>query len=173
MSTVLLLNASYEPLRVISLERAMGLVLKGRAEMVEAAPGRVLRSPSVTAPMPSVLRLRRYVNVPRRHATWTRRGVLARDGYTCAYCGKRMRPADATVDHVVPQWLCRQGGLRRNTWGNTVACCHACQKRKGHKTMEEAGMRFHRADYEPKIPRVNYLVVTSDIAPEWRQYIRM
>lgn len=173
MTHILLLNASFEPLNVIGLPRAVSLWMGGKADLIETAPDRLLRSPSRAWPMPSVLRLRRYVSVPRRGATWSRRGVLARDNYTCAYCGRRMTAREATVDHVVPQWWCRKNGVRASTWGNTVASCHKCQQRKGGRSMHEAGMRFHNLAYEPKTPRVNYVVLSLSVAPEWRKYIRV
>jgi 5-methylcytosine-specific restriction endonuclease McrA len=168
---VLLLNITYEPIGVIAVRRAVNLLLSDKAEVVEVAPGRMVRSPSRSEPCPSVLRLRRYVNVPQRGAAWSRRGVLIRDQFTCQYCGKRMAAREATIDHIVPQWQCRTRGARPHTWVNTVACCDRCQTRKGGRSMHEAGMRFHRSGFEPRTPRANYLVLTSDMAPEWRQYI--
>jgi len=173
MVNVLLLNASYEPLQIIGLARAVNLLLAGKAELLEPVPGREIRSPSHRQPMPSVLRLRYYVNVPRRGATWSRRGVLIRDRYTCQYCSKKMPAREATVDHVIPQWKCRPQGIPASTWGNTVACCQRCQQRKAGRSMHAAGMRFRDPNFEPKTPRTNYLVMTSDIRPEWRQYIRL
>ncbi len=172
MISVLLLNASYEPLRVIDLQRAMGLLFAGKVELVEPVRGRVVRSPSTTQPLPSVLRLRRYINVPRREARWSRRAVFARDGYTCAYCGARLTTRSATLDHVIPQWECRARRIPANTWTNTVTACERCQSRKGGRSMHEAGMRFCQPDFEPRIPRTRYLVVSSDVAPEWRRYIQ-
>jgi 5-methylcytosine-specific restriction endonuclease McrA len=154
---VLLLNASFEPLAVVKLNRAIGLLMDGKVEVIESMPGRELRSAHLRQPMPSVLRLRYYVNVPRRGVGWSRRGVLARDHHTCQYCGKRM-----SAQNVPP-----------NTWGNTVASCPKCQQRKGGRSMHEAGMRFFNPNFEPKIPRTNYLIMTSDIRQEWKHYIRI
>lgn len=173
MVNILLLNASYEPLKIVGLPRAVGLLTAGKAELVEVMPGRELRSPGRRQPMPSVLRLRYYVNVPMRHATWSKRGVLVRDNHTCQYCGKRLAAREATVDHVIPQWYCREIGAAANTWSNTVAACHRCQSRKGGRSMHEAGMRFFNPGFEPKTPRTSYLVLSSAIRPEWRQYIRL
>ncbi len=173
MINVLLLNASFEPLRVINLPRAVGLLTSGKADVIETAPGRVLRSPSLRVPMPSVLRLRYYVNVPRRGAAWSRRGVLMRDRFTCQYCGRPLRAPEATVDHIIPQWKCHADAIPPNTWSNTVAACAKCQHRKGGRSMHEAGMRFFDPNFEPKTPRTNYLVVSSDVRPEWKQYIRL
>lgn len=173
MTRVLLLNASYEPLHIIGLPRAINLLFAGKAELVESLAGREIRSPSVRQPAPSVLRLRYYVNVPQRGAAWSRRGVLIRDRYTCQYCGRKLPAREATIDHVIPQWQCRRQGVRPDTWGNTVASCPRCQQRKGGRSMHEAGMRFHDPGFEPKTPRASYLVMTSDIRPEWRRYIRL
>ena len=169
--SVLLLNITDEPIGVIAVRRAVNLLMTNKAEVVEVAPGRVLRSPTHSEPFPSVLRLRRYVNVPRRGATWSRRGVLVRDHYTCQYCGKRTSAREMTLDHVIPQWQCRAQGIPANTWSNTVACCVRCQARKGGRSLHEAGMKFYKPDFEPRTPRVSYLVLTSEIVPEWRQYI--
>ena len=173
MLNVLLLNASFEPLAVVELKRAIGLIVDGKVDLVEAVPGRELRSPSVRQPMPSVLRLRYFVNVPRRGVGWSRRGVLSRDHHTCQYCGRHLAPREATIDHIIPQWQCKISNIRASTWSNTVACCARCQQRKGGRSMHEAGIRFVNPNYEPKMPRTNYLVMTSSIRPEGRQYIRL
>ncbi len=173
MVNVLLLNASFEPLAVVKLSRAIGLLMDGKVEVLEAMPGRELRSAHFRQPMPSVLRLRYYVNVPRRGVGWSRRGVLARDHHICQYCGKKMHTHEETVDHVIPQWQCRAQKIPPNTWGNTVASCPKCQQRKGGRSMHEAGMRFFNPNYEPKTPRTNYLIMTSDIRQEWKRYIRI
>jgi len=170
---VLLLNVTYEPLRVISTRRAVSLLMRGVAEGVEGVVAR-LRTPSTVFEVPSVLRLRYYVNVPRRGATWSRRSVLARDGYTCVYCGVRagqrhhgriLTRADFGVDHLIPR--SRGGG---GTWGNTACACRWCNGRKGNRTPHEAGMHLR---WEPKTPRVNYLVASGEMPAEWKVYLRV
>ena len=109
---VLLLNgSSWEPLAVISVARAINLILSGKAVIIEET-GKVLKTVSDSFPVPSVIALRRYINVPRRRAHWSRKGVLARDNYTCIYCGIRsgdvqrgkiITKSDYTVDHVLPR----------------------------------------------------------------------
>ncbi|MEN3301826.1 MAG: hypothetical protein V7633_3884, partial [Pseudonocardia sp.] len=113
-SRVLLLNASFEPLAVVTAKRAIVLMLAGKAECVQTAlEGAAFHSESLTLPWPSVMRLSRYVRVPYRRAVpMTRAGVLRRDLRRCAYC---TRKAD-TIDHVVPR--SRGGG---HTWENCVA----------------------------------------------------
>jgi 5-methylcytosine-specific restriction endonuclease McrA len=170
---VLLLNATYEPMRVIPVRRAVGLLMRGVAEGVEGIAAR-LRTPSTVFVVPSVLRLRYYVHVPQRGAVWSRRGVLGRDGRTCVYCGmgvgerrhgRVLTRADFTVDHLIPR--SRGGG---NTWGNTACACRWCNGRKGNRMPHEAGMRLR---WEPKTPRVSYLIVSGEVPAEWRVYLRV
>ena len=173
MSQVLLLNVTYEPMRVIPVRRAVGLLMRGAAEGVEGIAAR-LRTPSIVFEVPAVIRLRYYVNVPQRGAMWSRRRVLTRDGYTCVYCGAHagerhrgrvLTQVDFTVEHLIP--LSRGGG---NTWGNTACACRWCNHRKGSRTPHEAGLRLR---WEPKTPRVSYLVVSGDMPAEWKTYLRM
>jgi len=130
---VVLLNASYEPLAVVPIARAVALVLKERADVIDEVPGRVIRSAAAEIPVPRVIVFRELVRVPYsyREKPWTSRGVLERDGHRCAYCGK----SASTVDHVVPK--SRGGG---NSWLNTVAACTRCNGLKADRTPAEARM---------------------------------
>jgi 5-methylcytosine-specific restriction endonuclease McrA len=168
---VLLLNATYEPMRVITARRAVGLLLRGVAEGVDGVAAR-LRTPSRTFEVPAVIRLRYYVNVPRRGAIWSRRGILQRDKYRCIYCGAKvgerhrgrsLTKSDFTVEHLIPR--CRDGS---DTWGNTACACRWCNHRKGDRMPHEAGMRLL---WEPKTPRVSYLVVSGDVPAAWKTYL--
>lgn len=143
--TVIVLNATNEPLGVVPLGRAVVLVLAAKATVVQADG--MLRSPSVEVPLPLVLRLVRYVRVPdRRPARPTRRTVLERDGHRCAYCDGR---AD-TVDHVLPH---ARGGA--HVWENVVAACRTCNGRKADRTLTELGWRLERMpSSRPVLPRV-------------------
>jgi len=108
---VLLLNGgTWEPLTVVSIPRAINLLLAGKAIVVEES-GRFLRTVRDKFPVPSVIALRHFINVPRRHAHWSRQGVLVRDNYTCIYCGatlgmvvrgKTLTKRELTVDHILP-----------------------------------------------------------------------
>ncbi|MCE7083531.1 HNH endonuclease [Streptomyces sp. ST2-7A] len=141
MRRTLVLNAGFEPLATVSLRRAVVLVMRGKAEVEQAHPGLRIRATAVEMPVPLVIRLRRYVKVPfRQRAPWSRRGVLVRDRYRCAYCGRRA----TTVDHVVPR--SRGGG---DTWLNTVAACREDNHRKADRTPAQAGMRLLVQPFEP------------------------
>lgn len=170
---VLLLNGqSWEPLSVISIPRAINLVLAEKAVVVEQS-GEFLRTVRDQFPVPSVIALRTYINVPRRQAHWSRRGVLVRDNFTCIYCGvqpgqvmrgKLLSKSDFTVDHVIPR---SRGG--RDNWTNTACACYACNHRKGDRLPHEAGMKMA---WEPKTPRTSYLVVAVGTGNDaWRRYI--
>ncbi|MEW1724956.1 HNH endonuclease [Streptomyces sp. NPDC093109] len=141
MRDTLVLNASFEPLSTVTLNRAVVLVLQDKAVVEQAHPGLRVRAAAVELPVPRVIRLCRFVRVPfRRHAPWSRRGVLIRDQHRCAYCGGRA----STVDHVVPR--SRGGG---DSWLNTVASCAEDNHRKADRTPEQAGMPLL---FQPFVP---------------------
>jgi 5-methylcytosine-specific restriction endonuclease McrA len=165
MSHVLVLNATYEPLNVVSVRRAVVLLLKEKAEIVEAA-GAWLRAEQVSLPVPTVIRLVYYVRIPRRFSLpVSRRTVLARDHYTCQYCGAQPGRANLTIDHVLPR---SRGGESR--WENVITACGPCNRRKGNRTPEEARMPLR---HQPRRPR--YLALTlleGPAAPEeWGKYM--
>ena len=166
MSAVLLLNADYSPIRSLSLERAVNLIIGERAELIEQDGDKVLRSPSVTFPRPCVIRLHRYVRVPRRGMTWTRRAVLARDNYHCGYCNSQLdrRSTESTIDHIIPK---SRGG--KSVWTNTVSCCKKCQRVKGDRLLQDTKLKLL---VNPVTPRGDYLVVASDYPAIWKRYIR-
>ena len=172
---VLLLNGStWEPLSVITVPRALSLLMAGKAFTVEQTD-RFIHTVREKFPVPSVIALRRYINVPRRQASWSRRGVLVRDGYTCIYCvaqpgtlvkGKVLSKNDFTVDHIIPR--SRKG---RDVWTNTACACSNCNHRKGDRLPNEAGMKMR---WEPKIPRTSYLVIAVGSGPDtWKRYIEV
>lgn len=162
MRDTLVLNASFEPLSTVTLNRAVVLVLSDKAVVEQAHPGLRVRAAAVEIPVPRVIRLCRYVRVPfRRRAPWSRRGVLVRDQHRCAYCGKRA----TTVDHVVPR---AQGGT--DSWLNTVASCAMDNHRKADRTPDEAGMPLLRQPFEPTPADAMLLALGRDgIAslPKW------
>jgi 5-methylcytosine-specific restriction endonuclease McrA len=165
MSRVLVLNATYEPLNVVSIRRAVILLLKEKAEIVEAAEA-WLRSEQLSLPVPLVIRLVYYVRIPRHFSLpLSRRTILARDFYTCQYCNQQFGKASLTIDHVVPR---SRGGETR--WDNVVTACGPCNRRKGDRTPEEAGMPLQR---QPRRPR--YLALTlleeSSAHQAWDKYM--
>jgi 5-methylcytosine-specific restriction endonuclease McrA len=160
---VLVLNATFEPINVCTVRRAVVLLLKEKAELLEHAEWQ-LHSASSTIDRPMVIRLVTYVRIPRdtHRRKITRRAVFARDDWTCQYCGAR---SNLTVDHVVPR---SKGGA--STWENIVASCAPCNRRKGNTPLRQAGMHLRR---EPRAPSPNvFIQVASPTIPAaWRAYL--
>jgi 5-methylcytosine-specific restriction endonuclease McrA len=161
---VLLLNATYEPLALVSDRRAVILVLGGRAEAVAFHPdGPVFHSAHLSIEVPAIVRLSHMVRIPRwaRTPPLTRRAVLRRDSGRCAYCSA---PAD-TVDHVVPR---SRGG--RHEWANVVAACKEDNLAKGDQLLSELGWAL---PFQPHAPdghlwRLRHL---SEVDPLWEPYL--
>lgn len=165
MSLVLVLNATYEPLNVVSVRRAVLLLLKEKAEVVEAAEA-WLRAEHCTIPVPLVIRLVYYVRIPHHFSLpLSRRTILARDHYTCQYCGERLPKSKLTIDHVTPR---SRGGETR--WENIVAACGPCNRRKGDRTPDEANMPVQRSPRRPRYLALTLLEGTG--APDaWNKYM--
>ena len=141
--SVLVLNATFEPLSLVSVRRAVVLLLREKAELVEATE-RMLHSANHALPEPLVIRLTRYVRLPHRSVPPTRGAVILRDAYTCQYCGDTPGKHGLTVDHVVPR--CRGGD---HSWTNLTTACKRCNHKKGSMIPPEAGMRLLRRPFEP------------------------
>jgi 5-methylcytosine-specific restriction endonuclease McrA len=165
VSQVLVLNATYEPLNVVSVRRAVLLLVKEKAEIVEAA-GAWLRSERLALPVPLVIRLVYYVRIPRRFSLpLSRRTVLARDHYTCQYCGSHPGKAHLTIDHILPR---SRGG--DTTWENVITACAQCNRRKGNRTPEEANMPLRSRPGRPRYLAVTLLAGAG--APKvWDKYM--
>jgi 5-methylcytosine-specific restriction endonuclease McrA len=164
-STVLVLNATYEPLNVVSVRRAIVLLLKDKAEVVEAT-ARYIRARGLSFPEPQVIRLVYYVRVPYSlNVPLTRRTIMLRDGYVCQYCGQPLPKAEATIDHVVPK---SRGGA--TSWDNVVCACRACNTHKGSRTLAEAGMALQGQPQRPKYLAL-VLLLESNGNQGWNKYI--
>jgi 5-methylcytosine-specific restriction endonuclease McrA len=162
---VLVLNATFEPLHIVSVRRAIILLLKEKAEVIEAAEAKI-RSESLALDMPLVIRLVYYVRVPHRLLIpLTRRTILARDQYTCQYCGAQPVKGQLTLDHVVPR---SRGG--EHTWENVVAACIPCNQRKRDRVLQEAGMTLL---VRPIAPRYAAVVLLGKMQSHeaWRKYV--
>ena len=165
---VLLLNASYEALSLVSPPKALTLVWRRVAEIIELDPGHVVRSPRFVFDVPSVVRLTQYVNIQARQNRATQRNrILARDRYRCQYCGKKGSAFDLTMDHVLPR---SRGG--RTVADNLVTACQICNNRKGDRTPEEARMPLlmNPAALYYGLERAA-LQHAAEARPEWRKYM--
>ena len=135
---VLVLNATFEPINVTAVRRAIVLMLKGVAQAEEMNHAEV-HSASSTVPVPSVIRLLAYRHIPQQSRALSRKNILLRDRNTCQFCGRQFPASELTLDHVVPR---SRGG--HSSWENLVACCYQCNNRKGDRTPEEAGLPLVR-----------------------------
>jgi 5-methylcytosine-specific restriction endonuclease McrA len=164
MQRVLVLNASYEPLQLVTVRRAVVLLLQEKAEMVETAQ-RMLHGITQHFMIPLVIRLTRYIRVPRNlRLPCSRRGVLIRDRETCQYCGDQPGRQQLTIDHVVPR---SRGG--ETTWTNVVTACRDCNHRKGGRTPDEARMPLMTVPRQPQYIAFA-LLIELERHDVWRKY---
>ncbi|MGB2799771.1 MAG: HNH endonuclease [Dehalococcoidia bacterium] len=162
-SPVLVLNQNYEPLNVARARRAVVLLLRGKAELLENGAG-VIHTINELIPLPSVIRLVYLVKRPRLQRKLTRHEVFRRDGYTCQYCGRHTK--ELTLDHVIPRY---KGG--KHVWENVVSACIPCNNRKAGCTPEEAGMRLIR---QPSAPHVSGYFIPYEYIhghSEWQKFV--
>ena len=161
MGRALVLNATFEPLCVVSARRALVLVLKHKAELVHQDGGSY-HSERMTVPIPSVIRLKYFVRVPyRARASLSRRAVFVRDSFQCQYCGAGAE----NVDHVIPR---SRGGT--HTWENVVAACKACNTRKENRLPTEAGMKLRSKPAAPR-EKIWIIVAVGHVDPKWEPYL--
>lgn len=166
----LALNASYEPLTMVPVRRALRLVIDGKAEIVEAETARPVCSAYLTLPRPAVIRLTKFVHVPRRFRRQvTNTFLFARDEYRCQYCGRTAGELKAreslTRDHVIP--LSRGGS---NEWTNVVTACSPCNTRKANRLPAEIGMFPLVPPVEPHFVHLSWAV--RRLTPIQARYIR-
>lgn len=167
MEQTLVLNATYEPLKVVDWQRAVTLWVQGKVEVVEEYD-RVVRAVSFSFKLPSVVRLLRFVKPRRRPLVqFTRANIYARDNFTCQYCDGQFEAEDLTFDHVVPV---AQGGTRG--WENIVTSCEPCNRKKGARTPEEAGLTLRRKPQRPVIiPHAVKVTFGYRTPASWRDFL--
>jgi 5-methylcytosine-specific restriction endonuclease McrA len=165
MQAVLLLNFSYEPLKVISWQRAVTLFFSGKVEVVEEYDHDI-RSVSLVIRAPAVVRLLKFCHQGSRPPPLSRANLLARDNFECQYCAKVLSSKESTVDHVLPR---SQGG--GTTWENVVCCCAACNRRKGGRTPTEARMALRKTPVKPEWLPVFCLSVNGNLPSRWETFV--
>lgn len=169
MEQTLLLNVTFEPLKVVDWQRAMCLWAQGKVEIL-AEHDREVRAVTFSFKLPSVVRLLRFVKQRSHHARcvpFTRANIYLRDKHTCQYCAKKFLSQDLTFDHVIPQ---AQGGKRG--WENIATACVPCNRQKADRTPEQAGMRLLKQPRKPASSPVFRVTLGLRAAPEsWRDYL--
>lgn len=144
MKPTLLLNASYEPLSIVSWRKAVTLMFLGKAEVLSTQELEV-RTATQSFALPSVLRLLNRVRIPRRRVQFSRLNVYRRDGFRCQYCGGKFSAPELTFDHVLPR---SRGG--ETSWQNIVTSCQPCNRKKCSRTPAEARMPLLSQPQEPR-----------------------
>ncbi|NIM19811.1 MAG: HNH endonuclease [Candidatus Latescibacteria bacterium] len=163
---VLLLNASFEPLNIINWKRAIKLVFLGKVEVVKESE-REVRSVSISMRVPSIVRLVRFIGLNRKEVKFSRENIYARDRFQCQYCGRRFTPQNLTYDHIIPR---SRGGVTE--WSNIVTCCIPCNRRKGGKTPEEAGLSLIKRPSKPSwLWSFHSRFAIQNPPPSWREYL--
>jgi 5-methylcytosine-specific restriction endonuclease McrA len=163
---VLVLNATFEPINVTAVRRAMVLMIKGVAQAEEVNHTQV-HSASRTLPVPSVIRLLAYRHIPQQTRALSRKNILLRDRNTCQFCSRTLPASELTLDHVVPR---SRGG--RSSWENLVACCYKCNNSKGDRTPEEAGIALARRPRPFTLHTSRQLMrLIGNKDEKWRKYL--
>jgi 5-methylcytosine-specific restriction endonuclease McrA len=162
----LLLSHGFEPLRLIPWRRAIRLLTLGKVEVIEQYDWDI-RTVSLVIKAPAVVRLLRSIRRHKGQVRFSRANIYARDAWTCQYCGTKPPGEELTYDHVVPR---AQGGT--TTWTNIVTCCFTCNRAKGNRTPEQAGVKLLSVPIQPRwVPAVVIQISTRSIPDAWRDYL--
>ena len=162
----LLLNSTFEPLKVVSWKKAVVMVLLDKVEVVEEYD-RMIRAINFTLKLPAVIRLNRFIKKRTPIFKFSRQNLYIRDGGRCQYCGSPFSQKELTYDHVIPR---SRGG--ETDWTNVVTCCVRCNSRKGGGTPEEAGMSLIRKPKAPIwIPLLTMSLGLRETPEPWKNYL--
>ncbi len=143
-TSCILLNGDYTFLCLVDWKKAMRLVFADKVKVLKYSD-RIIQGVEKVFRAPAVLVLIKVVrSVYRGRVPFSKKNVLVRDRFTCAYCGKGGKPL--TLDHVIPR---SRGG--KTDWENCVACCRGCNINKGAKTPREARMHLIKRPFHPTI----------------------
>lgn len=188
MTDVLLLNADYTPLRVLGWQKAVSMLLDKKVQLVAEYTGRCIRSPRLNLPWPAVVVQHTYTRY-RSATPFNRVNVFSRDGGSCRYCGAtprsrigRVRFEELTLDHVVPRAQAQDGlvvlpwsgrKVPVTSWENVVTACVACNRQKGARTPEQAGMRLLSLPVRPEGGASMRLVFSRGLGVpgEWNPFL--
>lgn len=165
MDSVLLLNSSFEPLKIISWQRAVTMFFLGKVEVLEEYDYPI-RSVSLIIKAPAVVRLLQYIHIGKKSPPLSRSNVLARDFLECQYCGKSLTSKEATLDHIVPR---TQGG--KTSWENIVCCCPNCNRKKGGRTPAEARMVLRSKPVKPDWLPILQIRFHGNVPLAWHNFL--
>jgi len=162
----LVLSLGYEPIKVISWERAITLLSLGKIEVIEEYDHDI-RSTSIVFKCPAVVRLLSVFKRHKKRVKFSRVNIFGRDKYRCQYCGDKGKLADLTYDHVLPK---SRGG--KTEWKNIVTACYGCNAKKKDRTPREAGMRLRKQPIQPSWVPSMTIQIKKEYAPSaWASYM--
>ena len=162
----LVLSQGYEPIKIVSWQRAITLLFLGKVEVIEEYD-RNIKSTSMLIKIPSVVRLLNAIRRHKKPVKFSRVNIYGRDRYTCQFCGDKKPIAELTYDHVVPR---SQGG--KTTWTNIVTACEMCNRKKANRTPDQAGMRLLAQPVQPKAMPALVITISRESVPDaWRDYV--
>ena len=163
---VLVLNQNYFPVNICNARRAIKLIYKDKAEILEQGK-EVIYAAELSLPVPSVIRLTRFIKQPKIRLALNRRNILRRDNYTCQYCGDQPPVSELTIDHIIPR---SRNGM--DSWSNVVTACKSCNNIKADRTPVQAKMLLRSV---PKDPSQNFAMILSWRLPnhtdDWKPYL--
>ena len=178
----LVLNRNWVPVSVTTVLNALCKLYQGSARVVRpedysvydfaswsklaVAEGQpVVRTATLTIPVPEVIVLARYGEVPDRHLVFSRSNLYKRDRFTCQYCGMRPGSGELTIDHVIPR---SRGGT--STWTNCVVACVSCNSRKANRQPHEAGLLLRKKPVKPEwAPRL--VLARFSYRANWEKFV--
>lgn len=179
----LLLNADYSPFGLIDWKKAIFWSFKEveskdvyPVEIIDFYKNDFIRGINKNFPVPAVAKTRKFFSVNNHNVNFSRKNILIRDNYTCQYCYKKFNPIDLTYDHVIPKSLWRSK-YSPTSWTNIVTCCIKCNRKKGNKTPQDAGMKLKNLPVKPQksnkyLPVVqSLLTIKGQIPEEWIVYL--
>jgi 5-methylcytosine-specific restriction endonuclease McrA len=170
MGHALVLNASFEPLHIVSWQRALQLLFQGKVEVIEESDQEV-HTVRLTIRVPAVLRLLTYVPLTKKKQVirFSRLNVFIRDRYTCQYCGNAFAKSQLTLDHVIPVV---QGGGK--SWENIVTACKPCNQKKGGRTPAQSSMQLIEKPKRPIwLPTAGIQFGVSVTPDRWKLYFKI
>lgn len=163
----LVLNASYEVMKIVNWKRAVTWFFLDKVDIIEEYDNHIL-TPSIMMKIPAVVKYRKLIKPKYRSLKFSRTNIYARDNFTCQYCTRKLTQAKLTLDHIIPK---SRGGP--SSWTNCVACCIDCNVKKADRTPKEAGIRLIHEPRQPTQAEAFALALrlkTVTIPESWKKY---
>ena len=163
----LVLNASYEVMKIVNWKRAVTWFFLDKVDIIEEY-SEYIGTPSIEMKIPAVVRYRKLIRPKYRALKFSRTNIYARDNFTCQYCTHKIAQSKLTLDHVIPK---SKGGP--SSWTNCVACCISCNVKKADRTPKESSMKLLHEPRQPNQTEAFALAIrlkAITIPDVWKNY---